>query len=359
MAKFGVENLSICNLESLSLIDLKVFYYSVFYQALSKLKSESGFALRPFWLETNLSNPHQCDWWRHSAQEVLRSKTSQNFMSSSLDDLGYFIKIDSKKHTEILRILELIRLKNPSVKIQTGIKSEIKYKIDLEIVILVAKYFQFLNDSIDCLNVSECMIERDTILQKYGQSFVSLNSESTHSPKEKQFYIKNYLLRYWNFTLKQSIKLKQVFYSVEDYMSEPLSETFTLNESTMNSTSQANQLNLYENYFILYNAQDRGKLSPVKFLPKDRPSSNDLKLFSPESTSLKSKMASPCFDSTIQTALLNSILIQTLPDYPADEMHNFQNLNEAINIFDLVEESLEKKWKNELNLYHLQVKKLI
>lgn len=271
-------------------------------------------------------------------------------MNSSLDETAFFLKIDSKKQNEILKILELIRLKSPSVKIS----SDSKYKINLEITLSVAKYLQFLNDSIDHLSSSEPLIERDKILKNYGQNFIILNSEVNKSPKEKQFYIKNYLIKYWNFILKQLIKLKQISYSVEDFQDDAVCDMSILNESTINKNFLANQLNLFDNYFIFYKSNEKGKISPDKILAQEMPKNENIKLFSPKSISIEFNSANR-YDSVIQSALLNLVLIYSLPDFPTDEMNTFQNLDEAINIFDSVDESLRDKWTNELDTYHLQV----
>ena len=336
-------------------MDLKIFYYSVFYQSLSKLKSKNRSCLKPFWLESNLSTFYQSDWWLHSSHEVLRSKTFKNFMSSSIDDLGFLKKIDNQKKNEILKILELIRLKNPSVKISTGLKNDLNYKFDLEIVISVAKYLQFLNDSIECLNETQPVVEQDKILETYGHRFVNLKSESSKSPKEKQFYIKNYLIKYWDFILRQLIKLKQIFYSVEEDIDESLNEASILNESTMNNTNLPNLLYLFENYFTYYKPEETEKLSTVNLISKNKQDAKNIQLFSPQSSCIKSNIKN-FHDSIIQTALLNLIINFTQPDFPGDEMHNFQHLEVAINIFNSSEESLKNKWKNELELYHLKVK---
>ncbi|CAF0719668.1 unnamed protein product [Brachionus calyciflorus] len=350
--RFGVENLNICNLESLCLMDLKIFYYSTYYQALSLLSSSRPTTqLRPYWLESNsLSNNNQSEWWYYSTQSIYGS--NRNFFESPLDELSFKLNIDSKKKNELAKIIELIRLKSQTVSL-TGSKLEPKYKQNINISISIAKYLQFLNDCIEGLNLADKspQLEADKIQENFAKTLAS-NTESNHSPRDKQSYLKHYLIKYWTYVLKELIKLKQVS-SIDINTNESICESSILNESTMTLNSTTNQqFSSYENYFNSYEIATYK--SPCKFMPKN---DSAVKLVSSKTSSFDSQDMNNLnkYDSIIQSAQLNLILIYTQPDDQVDFMHTFQNLDEAIGIYRLVEEKLGDKWRNELSFYHLQI----
>jgi hypothetical protein len=105
--------------------------------------------MEPYWLQTNLCNDKQSDWWYNCYNFLFNRKKrlSQNGKPiEQLEDIRHF-NLDIKKQTEYAKILELLRLKHGNIKIANNSTKEIEiFQINLNIVVLVAKYFQSLVD---------------------------------------------------------------------------------------------------------------------------------------------------------------------------------------------------------------------
>lgn len=129
----------------------KIFLYLVYYQSLSYvINNESSFLLQPFYhVQTNrLCSEKQENWWFQMTTKLFESSSSSsprkvNFLEMPIDE-PIRLNLDSKKKKELGCILELIRLKSYSVKID----SHTRYEQNLSVCAHLAKYLQFLSDCI-------------------------------------------------------------------------------------------------------------------------------------------------------------------------------------------------------------------
>lgn len=80
-----------------------------------------------------------------ASQQQSRNRSSigvtkqSNWLETPLDEPMRFIQPDSKKQVDLVRVLELIRLKSQSIKMDQA-----RFKQNLKICAYVAKYLQYL-----------------------------------------------------------------------------------------------------------------------------------------------------------------------------------------------------------------------
>lgn len=355
--KFGVENLSICNLESLCLLDMKVFLYSCLFQTISYVKGKSSnrtdFFIQPYWLQDNLCEENQFDWWFHCANYLFKSNQQQLQAAKSkqnqlvlLDDtqLTLNLNLDVKKQNELIKILELIRLKASMVFIKN---TDFKFKVNLKILINLTNYLQYL-----CNNEQKVFTAN-----AYNSEYILF------SPKQMVNFLKQYLIKYWHFLTKHLVNLKQVISTNNldetanfDQINSEFMDLSNLDDSIALQFSSAKQMtSLYGQYFKFYKSADSF------FEETSRLMSNfdlrDTRRLSCLVNQQKNEYVD-YYDSIIKNGLLNLILlnIKGMDDTSAfDDEEKSQKLREAINLFDLMEKSLNEKTKHELNSNQLKV----
>jgi hypothetical protein len=162
----------------------------------------------------------QQDWWQNCWNYLFKAtqptQKPKNITSiESIDFLNEqffnYVQIDSKKQNDLVRILELIRLKSQTVKLETG-----KFKLETDLCINVARNLQYWVDNFEKTTTQETT---QSSLNKNSPSKFSrdlyktipvVNIELKYSPKEKLMYLKRYALAYWEFTAKRLIKMKQL-----------------------------------------------------------------------------------------------------------------------------------------------------
>lgn len=234
---------------------------------MNKESSKDEFLIKPYWVQENLCTEKQFDWWYNSTNYLFQSKTSKmnsksiSQIDSNIDEPLSF-NIDSKKQNELSKILELVRLKSASIKYHS--KNENKFKLNIKICISIAKYLQYLNDSLNRISLTGLMSPSklksnqttNNPDEKFTLSLVA-SPESIHSPKEKQSYLKYYLIKYWQYVIDQLIKLKHMpsldQFDANDSMVLKQDNSLCLNDSNLTMStlvSRTGQLSIYENFFI-------------------------------------------------------------------------------------------------------------
>ena len=333
--RFGVENLNVCSLEALSILDMKIFFYLTSFQAISLLKQQSSSDkktdfLLPFWLTaSNLCTEKQQEWWSICYTLLFKSKDKKH------------TEIDTKKQTNLAKILELVRLKSSVVKLTTDTKHVEKYKLNIKVCIKLVKYLQFLVENLSDKNKTDGL---------YGP-FMAANSEIFYTPKEKLYYLKRYKFAYWNFVCRQIIKLR--------HLSLVNDQTLDSSQIVMANTSYANASALgtpergvkledktqseIKNLFDFYEQLE--ELKPDLDWNKENLNTTRPKGLLDSGDEFN-------YDSIVLTGLLNLILncVQCESESELDgnlsddvEMvHGFHvtsmsNLNEAISLFDLTD----------------------
>lgn len=354
--KYGVENLGICNVDSMCVLDLKVFLYSCVFQAVSYLRNRSTqvpdqFFVEPFWLQQNLCDSVQSEWWYFSTNYLFKSGTSRKSLAASssklsitqledINDPAVNLAHDATKLNQLTKIIELIRLKSSQVSIQ----SEFRYKLNVRILINVANYLQHVYD-----NQTEQQSPQD-------------NSESIlGSPRQKQTFLKQYLVRYWQYLIKHLVKLKQIVNldetTDEDQISLDQLNIEFIDLSLMSDTSHTSAVSkttsLYDDLFKFYS--DSGSL----FSMGDEDDFRDPRRLSLLVNQQKSEKAN-YNDLVIKNGILNLILLNMKSLYESvfpefDEEQKIKKLNESLEIFDLIEKSINEKTRYQLSSSQLKV----
>lgn len=373
--QFGVENLQLCNLQSLTIMDMKIFLYLTSFQAISFFKSQNSpknpnFFL-PYWLvSSNLGTEIHQEWWS-LCYDLLFNPLGKK----TLD------KIDIKTQNNLVKILELIRLKSNMVKLSLGTvltKNDEKLKLNIKTCMKLAKYLEYM---IETLKTNKCDLLHD--------SFFSASSESFCSPKERLEYLKRYKLTYWNFVTKQLIKLKQLSLinnqSIDTLDLSSINSVLIGNTSINNATIITPDRQLPTKHctppIITPKLEDKIQIEIKNYfdfyecnLPVDDVKENlEACIFSRDEFE---------YDATIETGLLSLILNHVQIDsYDENEIDNdlnekeleliprinvssLANLNEAVSLFSLANSSknldyslneCEESNLNRLNFFQLQV----
>jgi hypothetical protein len=113
----------------------------------------SSFDLDPFWLQSDLCDQKQADWWHNCSNYLYHRRKQPVPAKNELDiewiDKTYNFNLEVNKQTEFAKILELVRLKNSVVKItnlETGDTE--RFQANQNVSIQVASYFQMVVDSL-------------------------------------------------------------------------------------------------------------------------------------------------------------------------------------------------------------------
>ncbi len=138
-----------CNLESLSLIDMKLFLFSATIQAIYLNHTSTGQVnIEPFWLQTNLCNPKQLAWWTNCTRYLFSRRSLSKYANSSPQQLkkdqtpltvesleaNFRLSIDIKRQIELAKVIELLRLKNTIVKcLDMDSQETEKYQVNLNL----------------------------------------------------------------------------------------------------------------------------------------------------------------------------------------------------------------------------------
>lgn len=390
--RYGVENFNICNLESLSLIDMKLYLYSIVIQSISKNiradQSEVSLEIEPFWIQNNLSHPIQADWWsncfnylyhRRVSSQTNEMKSNSKLLSIESIENAFNFKLEIKKQTDLAKVLEILRLKNCLVKLNSFESQEQeKFQVNLNVCVQVAKYLQSIIDkskvskalNAECLKQNSefaGMLEKTNILllhmskesERSDMNSFSfpIDYENEFSPHEKLKYIKRITVQYWNYICKQMIKLKKLK-KIDD---ESLLDDSRLqkNLSICNDTI-GSQMGLFSpskksqtlKYYFEYDENFAEKSSDLD--------GYDLCDDEAEETDKKDENELEEQDDTIQTGLLNLILNCV----EVNEVEsNFENLSmrlkEAISLFNLMETNIEERFRFNLNKVNLHLCKEI
>ena len=355
--KFGVENLNLCNLQSLSVMDMKIFLYMTSFQAISFLKSQNNITnssfLLPFLLiSSNLCNQRQQEWWSHSYDILFKSEEDR--LKNS---------IDVKKQNNMVKILELVRLKSSIVKLSLDIASSKhveKYKYNVKICVKLVKYLEYLVDNLKCNQ----KINSDKVNAPF------FYAESFCTPKEKLNYFKRYKYIYWNFVCKQLIKLRQLAL-VNDPTIDKLELSLVLGANTSISST------VLESPERTFKHEDKTQLEIKNFFDFHEQlrdlDSNKENFKVDEDISRKFSNDAFDFDATILDGLLSLILNQVQMgacdehEYDSDlnelemiervHVSSLSNLNEAISFVNLVDsgKDLNSSLTESLKLNHFQL----
>jgi hypothetical protein len=226
--------------------------------------------------------------------------------------------LEPLKQSDMIKTLELIRLKSSWIKLQ---QTGAKFKTNIRICIRMAKFLQHIWENLSGLS--------------------STTEAQTCSPREKSYYLKKYVLAYWNYVCKQLIKLKQL-----ESLDEELTQDMDASRRKSEVFNNLNESVAYKNYFDYLNE-----------------SSEDEEIgCNKENESLQDQ-----YDNIIQTGVLCLIIdhVSCLNDPagatgPSEEdvdsvVASEASLDEAIALFNLMENSLSEKSRNEqLSFSHLQ-----
>ena len=154
-----------CNLESISLIDMKLFLFTTTIQAIylnisqqQQQNSTTGEVnTDPFFLQANLCNQKQLDWWTNCARYLFNRRSASKYSSTSPPapptvealEATFKFSIDIKRQIELAKVLQLLRLKNSIVKcLDLESQETEKYQINLEACIELGKYLQWIVDKL-------------------------------------------------------------------------------------------------------------------------------------------------------------------------------------------------------------------
>ena len=301
---------------------MKIFLYLTSFQAISFLKQKKFISnanfLPPYWLTaSSLCTDKQQEWWFLCFNLLFKPKEKK------------ITDIDSKKQNNLVKTLELIRLKSNLVKFTTEGKLVEKYKLNIKTCIMLVKYLQYLIESLTNNNKSD----------RLNASFIHASSELFFAPKEKLKYLKRYKIAYWNFVCKQLIKLRQLSIVNDQSMERLDSSVILASNATFGTPEHGACIKLEDktqseikNFFDFFERKDEINKENLDFdvAPKDELN----------------------YDSIILTGLLNLILncVQCENDNDIDGnisddvelVHGFhvtsmQNLNEAISLFHLMD----------------------
>jgi hypothetical protein len=220
-ALFGAESLAVCTLESLSMLDLKLFMYAACMQALSELSANDSVALEPYWLVKSSMNltRQQRHWWSKCVAYLLRTSgylkqhvdltlanTTDSF-GARFDSSSSCSSLSIKQQQELVRVLELIRLKSASVKLAVA-----PFKLDLNVVVKICKYLHSLMQTLSQQRQSSASPQlSDDCIEVATRSWCSPGDgvEPEYTPLEKLECVERYARVYWQYVCSQLIKLKQ------------------------------------------------------------------------------------------------------------------------------------------------------
>jgi hypothetical protein len=374
--QFGVENLNLCNLQSLCIMDMKIFLYLTSFQAISFLKSLNSTKnpnfLLPYWLvSSNICTKHQQEWWSLCYDLLFKTVGKK-----TLDH------IDIKAQNNLIKILELIRLKSSMVKLGSetiSTKHGEKLKLNIKTCMKLVKYLEYTMDTLKS-NKSD----------KLYCSFVSAASESFCTPKDKLDFLRRYKLTYWNFVTRQLIKLRQLSL-INDQNVENL-DTSSVLFGNNSFTSTIQDLPDHETlplkhctpYLFTPKLLDKSQIEIKNYfdyyecnLVKKNDEENSNANTEPEL--IRDEFE---FDSAIETGILSLILnyvqIDSFDENEIDSdlneneleliqrvhVSSISNLNEAISLFNLADggkdlensfNECDTKYSNKLNFFQLQV----
>jgi hypothetical protein len=371
--KFGVENMSICNLESLCLLDMKIFLYSCLFQTISFIKSKQlnkfDFMIQPYWLQENLCSAEQSDWWFFCSNFLFRPaqvKQNSNSLSFFGDSLTFNLTLDIKKQNELSKVLELIRLKINLVELK---EQNLRFKLNLKILINLTNYLQYLYNN-------EKSIFAANNLQQAESEF------TIYSPKQKLNSLKQYLIKYWKYLTQYLVKMKLIVSqnSVNTIQEESfgggggfeqdklnldfidlsnLNDSFCLpNQTNLFLNQKQKIMSLYDFYFKNYTSVD-------SFFEETNRLMSNVKIDTRRLSCLVNQQKNECmdhYDTTIKNGLLNLAIINLSEmssdgcDGSSDEKNsNDDKLRDSIALFDQMEKSLNEKTKHELNPAQLKL----
>lgn len=318
--------------------------YSVSFQALSQLNKTNDLKLEPYWLQANLCTQRQSDWWFNTYNYLVNRDNkvlTQNLSLDNLNESGYSFSLDSKKQTELAKILELVRLKHGQIKLIHNSKQE-KYKINIRTCIKIVKYFQYLIDHLNLLKTISIASPNK------GESHSSASNQSIYfpadceieySPQEKLDYLKSITAHYWSYVTQQLIKLKQLKNLDETY-DDVASSTVLADHTAMasyndslNNQSKLNSPALeYQFYFEFTEPEFAKPETTTPSLDSYDLCGDDDSIKNEEI--IKQKLSSLATitdldDLLIQTGLLNLILYKV---DPSSESTDSKSIKEAINL---------------------------
>ena len=399
--RYGVERLDVCgaNLDALCLLDMKCFFYLVCYQSLAATTDER-FArpTRPYWLESALCTREQHDWWFAATQHMLSKSivapgSSLALSNTVVVDQHPLLVPTSKQQkqqpqaqSDLLKIVELVRLKSSWVRLSTSGGGGDKLKPNLRLCVHVAKQLQQLVDAdADAERHSQKGGDLTTTSPSKAANLTasSSSSEAHTTPKEKMRLMRKYALAYWTYCCRQLIKLRQM--DAQDDDLSPVAHASGKTRGSLVAGSSSAAAVAYRNYFTcnlttttttttqLFNTS---QATMTKTTPRLSMGSNV------SSVNVKSSMSSTGavvgeeedifgrtmsleqraeYDSLIQTGLLNIALnhIVSASTTPVDRLavgdeddEDLSCLDEAINAFELMEATTSG---HHFDFSHLQV----
>ena len=185
-------------------------------------------------------------------------RSSDSLSLDYVNESVHSFHLDTKKQTELAKVLELLRLKHGFVKLNSNKEAckqqqQQKFKINLKVAIKVAKYFQMLVDHL-VLNKQQQQQQNSPGKESAPSNqsiYFPVDCEFDYSPQEKLDYLKQLTVHYWTYVSQQLIKLRQLKSLDETYcnMEELASSTIAIADHTTmasynESISQSNQSKL-------------------------------------------------------------------------------------------------------------------
>jgi hypothetical protein len=353
--------------------------FACLFQTISYLKSKThqrsyDFFLQPYWLQDNLCTEVQANWWFHCTNRLFRpssaavkqpSSQQQNFLDDS--QLTLSINLDAKKQNELTKILELVRLKTTTLNIPS---TEFKFKLNLKILISLASYLQYLyNNEQEVFNAAGC-----NATTAHDTEFLLC------SPRQRLGYLRQYLIKYWQFLTRHLVKLKQLVSvsneSADINNADPnqlnidFIDLSNLNDSTSSSAGQfMRPLSLFEDFFKYYASVDTFFEETNRLMANVNVRASGAALDSTRRLScLVNQQKSECVDyndSVIKNGMLNLVLLnlRSLDSgnglEACDKTEIEKRLADSIDLFEFMEKSLNERTRHELNSGQLKLCKQI